>query len=153
MVISTGMVGNGVIEIPEAIRTQLVDHALAQLPNEACGFLAGHGSRVERFLPVRNHDASEWTYFMDPRDQKRAQDEMDASGLDLLAVFHSHPRTAAFPSPTDAQQAYWPARDPTSGEHMMIFPEARYVILSLRDRQRPELRAFRIVTEEEVRFL
>jgi [CysO sulfur-carrier protein]-S-L-cysteine hydrolase len=141
-----------VMRIPSHIRDDMVAHARAQLPNEACGFLAGTSGRVERFYPVANRDGSPFTYLMDPAEQQRAQDDMDARGLDLLGVFHSHTGTAAFPSPTDVSRAYWPDRDPLSGEHMLIFPETSYVIVSLADPDHPDVRSFRIVCEQEVRI-
>ena len=67
--------------------------------------------------------------------------DIDDSGWDVLAIYHSHTHTEAFPSPTDVRLAAW--------------PEAYYVIVSLEDEANPVLRAFHIedgqVTEEELR--
>ena len=41
--------------IPAAVRDEIVAHARAGLPNEACGILAGSGDRVERFYPAEGY--------------------------------------------------------------------------------------------------
>jgi [CysO sulfur-carrier protein]-S-L-cysteine hydrolase len=141
------------IQIPRAIRDQLTAQGQSEFPREACGFLAGSGGRVTRVYPVRNDsDDGRWTYRMHGPDQLRAQNEIERDGLDIVAVYHSHPTTPAFPSPTDVTRAFWPDRDPVTGAHPMIFPEAAYVIISLADRERPTIRAFRLIQEEAVEF-
>jgi [CysO sulfur-carrier protein]-S-L-cysteine hydrolase len=131
-----------VIEIPAAIRTQLVGHAVAELPNEACGLLAGPDGRVERFYAMRNADDSPVTYRLDPKEQLEVFDEIEAQGWELRAIFHSHTHTEAYPSPTDRRQAF--------------YPEAAYLLVSLADRDLPVLRGFTIrdgeVEEREVRI-
>ena len=52
------------------------------------------------------------------------------AGDDLLAIYHSHTRSAAYPSRTDVELAF--------------FPETLYLIVSIADRDAPEIRAFRI---------
>ena len=67
-------------------------------------------------------------------------DEIDEEGWDLLAIFHTHTHSEAYPSETDRRQAF--------------YPEASYLVMSLSDRRNPVLRGFRIedgeVVEEEV---
>jgi proteasome lid subunit RPN8/RPN11 len=116
----------------------LVDHARAELPNEACALLAG-GERVQRVFPVPNAEASPSMYVIDPKDYLRAEEEWDRHGWELLAVFHSHVATEAYPSRTDVGLA---------------LPGVGYLILSLADPEAPVLRGFRIqdgvVSEEPV---
>jgi proteasome lid subunit RPN8/RPN11 len=135
-------VGNAVIEIPSAVREQLIAHARAGLPHEACGLLAGPSGSVERFYPMRNADESHLTYRLDPKDQIRVFEEIERKGWDLVGIFHSHTHTQAYPSETDRRQAY--------------YPEAHYLLVSLADAANPALRSFRIqdgaVAEEEVRI-
>jgi proteasome lid subunit RPN8/RPN11 len=127
---------------------------LAELPNEACGFLAGTGDSVSRYYPVRNEDAGGFTYQMEATDRFRAEKEIEETEREVVGIFHSHTHTEAYPSPTDQDRAYW--KDPVTGERGAIYPGARYVIASAQDASRPELRAFRImpdgVEEEEVRI-
>jgi proteasome lid subunit RPN8/RPN11 len=69
-------------------------------------------------------------YVMDPREQLRIMDDIEGSGEDLLAIYHSHTRSAAYPSRTDVELAF--------------FPDTLYLIVSIADRDAPEIRAFRI---------
>lgn len=77
---------------------------------------------------------------MDPKEQLAAFKDMDTVGLDLVAIYHSHTHTPAYPSRTDVAKAY--------------YPDAAYVIISLANRDAPDIRAFRVVdgqiTEESV---
>jgi proteasome lid subunit RPN8/RPN11 len=125
-----------VIEIPADIRRQMVDHAMAELPNEACGLLAGQDGRVERFFPTRNADQSSSTYRIDPTEQLEVFNAMDEKGWVLSGIFHSHTHTEAYPSQTDQRQAF--------------YPEAHYVLVSLADPADPVFRAFTIVDGDVV---
>jgi proteasome lid subunit RPN8/RPN11 len=129
------------LEIDPGFFDEMLQHGLAGFPNEACGLLAGKEGRPVKFFPMTNKDASTVTYRLDPKEQLRAFDEIDDEGWDLLAIFHTHTHSEAYPSETDRAQAF--------------YPEAAYLVMSLSDRANPVLRAFRIadgeVTEEDVR--
>lgn len=81
-------------------------------PEEACGLLAGqrlenllHASRL--FITTnRLHSAT--NYQIDPYEQLAAFNQMDELGLELVAIYHSHPQGPDEPSPTDLAQAYYP---------------------------------------------
>ena len=87
------------------------------------------------------------TYLMDPEDQLRVFRAMDERGWELVGIYHSHPHTEAVPSRTDREKALDQTGTP-------LFPDARYMIVSLRDGTHPQIRAFRIAdgqfAEEEV---
>ena len=85
--------------------------------NEACGIIAGRDGRAERFFPAQPDEPSPYCYRIDARDQIRIMNEIDDAGLDLIGIYHSHVASPAFPSGTDAEQAFW--------------PDAVYVIVSL----------------------
>jgi proteasome lid subunit RPN8/RPN11 len=127
------------VVIPAAVRDEMVAHARAGLPNEACGILAGLDGRVERFFPAESDEPSPYYYRIESRDQIRIMNEIDEAGLDLIGIYHSHTSSPAFPSRTDAEQAFW--------------PDAVYVIVSLASPD-AEVRGYRIrdmeVTEEEL---
>lgn len=128
------------LELSREQAAALIAHAREQVPHECCGLLAGRNGRVERVFRGTNVDRSPYTYLMDPREQLAAFKAMEAEGLDLLAIYHSHTHTPAYPSKTDVANAY--------------YPDALHLIVSLVDRDAPVLRAFRIVdgqiTEEDV---
>jgi [CysO sulfur-carrier protein]-S-L-cysteine hydrolase len=125
------------VVIPAALRDQIVAHARDGLPNEACGILAGRDGRAERFFPAESDEPSPFYYRIEARDQIRIMNEIDAAGLDLLGIYHSHTSSPAYPSRTDAEQAFW--------------PDAVYVIVSLAGGE-PDVRGYRIedmaITEE-----
>jgi len=138
------------IEIPVEIRDQLIAHAQAEFPNEACGLLAGTGTaveaphgpvRVERFVPMTNADASPVSYRLDPGEQFRAFNDLDDAGLELVAIYHSHTHSEAYPSETDRRLAF--------------YPDAHYLLLSLEEREHPVLRGFTIrdgeIEEQDVK--
>jgi proteasome lid subunit RPN8/RPN11 len=122
------------LEIDRGFFDEMLQHGLAGFPNEACGLLAGKEGRPVKFFPMTNRDASTVTYRLDPKEQLRAFDEIDDEGWDLLAIFHTHTHSEAYPSETDRAQAF--------------YPEAAYLVMSLSDRANPVLRGFRIVDGE-----
>jgi proteasome lid subunit RPN8/RPN11 len=142
-----------VIEVPDAMYQEIVEHAQAGLPNEACGVLAGEGGRPIRVYRMRNAEASPVVYRFDEREQLEVFNEIEEKGWDLLAFFHSHTHTEAYPSPTDRARAHW--SDPTTGDLVAAYPGTSYLILSLAE-DRPQLRGYRFQDgeprEEEVRI-
>ena len=128
------------IELESAFYREIVEQALKELPNEACGLIAAKEGKPARVYRMRNADASPVTYRLEPKEQLQVFNDIDEQGLELWAIYHSHTHSEAYPSETDRRQAF--------------YPEARYLILSLENRDDPVLRGFRIVsgevTEEEV---
>ncbi len=99
--------------LPSAIRDAAVAHARAELPNEACGLVAGtapaaEGGRATAWYPTRNRAASPLRYDVEPDDLLRVSLAIDDTGEVLWGIVHSHVRTRAVPSPTDVAQAYYP---------------------------------------------
>ena len=129
----------GVLELPAAILDELAAAAYDAYPYEACGLLAGSGTRVERFYQCRNAARSARIYTLDPLDHLRAERDAEASGHEIVGVVHSHTHSEPYPSPTDIAQA----PDPTW----------HYVIVGLK-RDAPEARSYRLVhgtvTEEPI---
>ena len=87
------------------ILARIIEQARAEAPNEACGYLAGQGGRAKLAIPMRNVDASPEHYSFDPGEQFAAVKEARAEGLDLIAVYHSHPATPARMSAEDIRLA------------------------------------------------
>jgi proteasome lid subunit RPN8/RPN11 len=128
------------LRIDGALYREMVEHGLREFPNEACGLLASRDGVPVRFFAMRNLDASPVSYRLDPKEQLEVFDRMDEEGWELLGIFHTHTHSEAYPSETDLRLAF--------------YPDAYYLVMSLSDRERPVLRAFRIVdgeiTEEEL---
>ena len=127
------------IQLDRSMYDEIVKQARREFPNEACGLIAGDG-RPRKVYAMRNADASPVTYRLEPKEQLQVFNDMDEQGWELWAIYHSHTHSEAYPSETDRRQAF--------------YPEARYLILSLEDRDDPVLRGYRIVSgeigEEEV---
>ncbi len=119
------------IRIPKTIHDQILAHAKAEAPLECCGLLAGRNGTVERIYPMTNADHSPVRYRIDPKEQFAVFKEMRAKENDLVAIYHSHPHTEAYPSATDVRLAY--------------YPDAVYIIVSLENPNRPVMNAYRIV--------
>jgi proteasome lid subunit RPN8/RPN11 len=132
----------------------MVAHARSGFPNEACGLVAGLDGEALAVYPMRNAEASPVVYRFDEREQLQVFNEVDGKGWEILAFFHSHTHTEAFPSPTDRAQAHW--IDPITLEEVPAYPQITYLILSLMDWDEPVLRAFRFEggepVQEEVRI-
>ena len=123
------------LTVPRALAREMLDHATAELPNEACGLLAGSLSdgRASIYHPARNADASPLRYSVHPDDLMRITFAIEDAGEDLVAIFHSHTRSPAVPSPTDLRAA--------------MYPDAVYLLASLADpvaQPQQALRAWRI---------
>ncbi|MGH3005205.1 MAG: Mov34/MPN/PAD-1 family protein [Gaiellaceae bacterium] len=111
--------------IPAEVRSALVEHAEAEAPNEACGFIVLRAGAAERYVPAENEAASPYRF------ELKADPEvwfLEDEGYEL-AVFHSHPSSPPRPSRTDV-------------ENIGLWAGRPYVILSLRS---GELAAWRIV--------
>ncbi len=96
--------------IPLALAQRMLAHARSELPNEACGLLAGALSegRASAFHATRNAEASPLRYNVHPDDLVRVILGIEDGGEDLVAIFHSHTRSPAVPSATDRRTAQYP---------------------------------------------
>ncbi len=83
-------------------------HVESWTPLEACGLLAGKNDSVERIFLIRNQAQSPVRFRMDPADQLRAFNSIEADKMDLLAIFHSHPAGPEAVSATDIEEAAYP---------------------------------------------
>ena len=127
------------MNLPRELYEEIVEHCRSGLPNEACGVIAGEDGRALQVYRMRNAEESPVVYRFDEREQLEVFNEIEDKGWDLLAFFHSHTHTDAYPSPTDRAHAHW--RDPVTGEEMPAYPGTRYLIVSLAD-PKPRARAF-----------
>ncbi len=90
------------------LRDAMVDHCLREAPLEACGLLGGLGRRVASFFPLRNELRDEARYRADPGELIEAvQGPPGRRMSEILALYHSHPKTVAVPSKTDLRENYY----------------------------------------------
>jgi [CysO sulfur-carrier protein]-S-L-cysteine hydrolase len=127
------------MQIPQDLYEEMISHAREEAPNECCGMVASLDGRAIKVYRAINAAASPLRYEIDGAEQYRIQMEIEDADLELGAIYHSHTRTAPYPSQTDINLAF--------------YPEALYVIVGVAG-EPPEVRAFRIVggrvTEDEL---
>jgi proteasome lid subunit RPN8/RPN11 len=133
-------------ELDGVFYKEIVEQALREFPNECCGVIAADGdARPVKVFPATNIDASSATYRIDAKDQLRIEREIDDQGWDTWGYYHSHTHSEAYPSPTDRSH---------SKRVVAFYPNVRFLILSVEDREKPVLRSFFIrdgeVEEEEM---
>jgi [CysO sulfur-carrier protein]-S-L-cysteine hydrolase len=104
------MTGPFRLVIPRSVLADMLAHLRAALPAEGCGLLAGTVTdgvgRVALHLPLVNAMNSPTEYESDPRGMFAAHKAMRAAGVDVLAVYHSHPTSPPVPSRTDRERNY-----------------------------------------------
>jgi len=115
---------------------KILAHAKESDPAECCGLIGGIDQQVTSIYPLHNVAADpNVSYEAAPDDLFAAQREMRERREELLAIYHSHPRSAEpAPSETDVRLAY--------------YPQAVYFIIGLAG-PKPVIRAFRISEREE----
>ena len=122
---------------------EMVKQAKLEFPNECCGILAGKEDRIEKIYAMTNAQKSPDNFFMDPKEQLKVSKEMRALGLEMLGIYHSHVASEAYPSSHDVELAF--------------YPEASYVIISIKDKNNPGIRSFKIkegkISEEELKLV
>lgn len=89
-------------------RQALIRHAETCCPEECCGILGGRQATVQQVVPVENAAHSATRYRMDPEGQIRAMLELEAQGLELVGIYHSHPAGPSDLSDTDLDEARYP---------------------------------------------
>lgn len=131
------------IRIPKKIYEEMIEHAKREWPLECCGILGGRDQTVSAIFQLKNIEESPVKYSISPKEQLKAFEEMEKQKIEMLAIYHSHPRTSPYPSRTDIELAY--------------YPEVITVIISLKDRENPLTKAFRIeeenVYQEEIQII
>ena len=94
--------------LSQALLEQMAAHLAACLPEEGCGLLGGQDQTARQWAPVENELHSPVRFRMQALQQLAAMMQFDAAGLELLAIFHSHPRGPEHPSATDVAEFYYP---------------------------------------------
>jgi proteasome lid subunit RPN8/RPN11 len=128
---------NVILHLQNNHLAQIIAHARDANPHECCGLIGGapdgRAQTVYRARNLANDPAV--TYEAAPEDLFAAQRAMRERGEQLLAIYHSHPRSKdPQPSQTDVRLAY--------------YPSAVYLIVGLGAAE-PCVRAFRISERED----
>ncbi|HEY8744875.1 MAG TPA: M67 family metallopeptidase [Chloroflexota bacterium] len=114
---------------------------------EICGVLLGKDGDVSELLRIKNIDEQPRVrYVMDPHGLFQMMRRLDETGMELVAIYHSHPHTRAYPSVTDRANAH-------DDEGRPWWPGVVYIICSLEHPEQPVLNAFRLFpdrAEDEV---
>ncbi len=99
----------GIMWLSTAQAQQIVAHARAEQPREACGIIAGREDRADEIIPIANTAAEPLhNYYMDEHALAAALMRLQGRGLELIGFYHSHPSSDPIPSPTDQRQATYP---------------------------------------------
>jgi [CysO sulfur-carrier protein]-S-L-cysteine hydrolase len=118
------------MRIPRSIYEEMLEQAREEAPNECCGILGGKDGDATTLYRATNAEHSPLRYTLDPNDLFRITfREIPENDEEMLAIYHSHTGSPAYPSQTDINLA--------------TYPDAVYLILSLADGEEP-LRGFRI---------
>ena len=117
------------LNISPKIFDEMISHCKEAHPNEACGILAGKGDDASKIYKMTNIENSPVSYFMDSKEQFKVMKDIRENNLSMLAIFHSHPSSPAYPSEKDKSLAF--------------YEDCVYVIVSLSEKQ-PEVKGFSI---------
>jgi proteasome lid subunit RPN8/RPN11 len=120
------------MRIARSLLDEIVAQARAEAPNECCGIVAGSDGRASKLFKARNARASPLAYEIDGADLMRIYDEIDAGGLEVAIIYHSHTRSDPVPSQTDINLA------------SPFLPDAVYLIAGVKDPERDDIRAWHI---------
>jgi proteasome lid subunit RPN8/RPN11 len=118
------------MRIARALLDEVIAHARAEAPNECVGVIAARNGEAVAVHRATNAAASPLRYEIDAKELFTLHEAIDAAGLDLGAIYHSHTRSAPEPSQTDINLAF--------------YPEAVYIIVGLAGED-ADVRAWRIV--------
>ncbi len=127
------------IRISQKFIDQMIEHSKSENPNECCGILAGTNGDISKLYKIRNASPSPYRYVMDPQEMLTSIQDADENGIDLVAFYHSHTHSPAYPSETDTRMAV------ESG-----WVDFCYVLVSLEDDDKPVVRFYVIDSDGEV---
>jgi proteasome lid subunit RPN8/RPN11 len=119
------------VRIGRALVDEIVEHARQDLPNECCGIVSTNDGRAVAVHRAKNKYESPLRFEIDSRDLIRIYSAVEDAGHELGSMYHSHVQSPAYPSQTDVNFA-------------QDWPGLVWLIVSLADRDTPDLKAFRI---------
>jgi proteasome lid subunit RPN8/RPN11 len=100
------------MQIPPHLLDSVVAHALRDAPNECCGVVAVRDGVAEAVHPLENLAASPLRFEVDGMALHHLLTEIEDGGAEIGAIYHSHTRSAPYPSQTDINfAAGWPGTE------------------------------------------
>jgi proteasome lid subunit RPN8/RPN11 len=96
------------LTITQLQKEKLIKLAEELVPGEVCGVIGGENGKAKQIFPIRNISGNPFRYMMDPEGQVAAFFKIDELGLEIVAIFHSHPHSVPVPSPTDINESTYP---------------------------------------------
>ena len=119
------------VRIRRSVLASLLDHARKNPDEEICGLLSGRDGEILQIFPADNAaEKPGVSYEIGPRELFSSMRTLRRAKLELLGIYHSHPRTPNEPSPIDISLAF--------------YPDVAYFIASPRDDAENPVRAFTI---------
>jgi len=121
------------MRISHELLGEVVGHALEDPGNEVCGLVAvaGEERAATRVYRARNVHASPMKFEIDPKELLDLHNAIEDEGWELGAIYHSHVRSAPYPSQTDVNfAASWPG--------------VEWIIVGLAPGAEPEVRSYLI---------
>jgi [CysO sulfur-carrier protein]-S-L-cysteine hydrolase len=129
-----GVTSSETFSLPKEMRARIIDQARREFPRECCGVISGVDGNPRRLHETRNIAEGNKFYEIDPEQLIELEfRELPKDNSEIIAIYHSHPASVAYPSQTDLDLAFW--------------SRAIYLICSLEDPQNPYIRGFRIDSE------
>jgi len=119
------------IQISRKITTQLLHYAQLSPEAEICGLIGSQNGLPCTCYPISNRaDLPAQRFLLDAAEQIAAMVKIREAGEELFAIYHSHPKAPAEPSPTDMG--------------LVTYPNALYLIISLNTKGVLEMRGFKM---------
>ncbi|KKN16474.1 hypothetical protein LCGC14_0975480 [marine sediment metagenome] len=111
---------------------EMIAHAKAEAPAEACGLMAGVDNKVVKLYQTTNEAKSDKHYLVSPKEQFDIFKQIRKDDMELLGIYHSHVASPPYPSATDCEMAVY---------------DVHYFIVSLQDDEQ-SIKAYKIKDKE-----
>jgi proteasome lid subunit RPN8/RPN11 len=119
------------VQIARSLLDTIVEHAVRDAPNECCGVVASRDGAATSAHAAENLAASPFRFEIDGLTLMRLIDDIEQAGEDLGAIYHSHTRSAPYPSQTDVNFA-------------ALWPGVEWLIVGVSKSAEPEVRSYLI---------
>jgi|TARA_B100001971_G_scaffold87292_1_gene80667 proteasome lid subunit RPN8/RPN11 len=127
------------LRIGKEFADEMIAHSQEENPDECCGILSGADDNVAKLYRIKNATPSPYRYSMEPQEFLEAMLDSERNEWEMLAFYHSHTHSPAYPSQTDVRLAV---------DSWML--DVLYILVSLEDTDAPQIRAFQITEASEI---